>query len=106
MECGRFLTCPSIRKDLGRTYEAVIRVNSQSGKGGVAFLLEHDYGIRLPRRLQIELSQSGSANQRLERRRGDFSGNLGRIQSRSTSIGALHLSTVATKTIRMKTATA
>ena len=41
-------------KDLGRSYEAVIRVNSQSGKGGVAYLLERDYGIRLPRRLQIE----------------------------------------------------
>jgi 2-isopropylmalate synthase len=44
-------------KDLGRTYEAVIRVNSQSGKGGVAFLLERDYGIRLPRPLQIEFSR-------------------------------------------------
>jgi 2-isopropylmalate synthase len=44
-------------KDLGRTYEAVIRVNSQSGKGGVAFLLERDYGIRLPRALQIEFSR-------------------------------------------------
>jgi len=44
-------------KDLGRTYEAVIRVNSQSGKGGVAYLLERDYGIRLPRPLQIEFSR-------------------------------------------------
>jgi 2-isopropylmalate synthase len=44
-------------KDLGRSYEAVIRVNSQSGKGGVAYLLERDRGIRLPRRLQIEFSQ-------------------------------------------------
>jgi len=44
-------------KDLGRTYEAVIRVNSQSGKGGVAFLLERDRGIKLPRRLQIEFSR-------------------------------------------------
>ena len=44
-------------RDLGRTYEAVIRVNSQSGKGGVTFLLERDYGIRLPRRLQIEFSR-------------------------------------------------
>lgn len=44
-------------RDLGRSYEAVIRVNSQSGKGGVAFLLERDYGIRLPRKLQIELSR-------------------------------------------------
>jgi 2-isopropylmalate synthase len=45
-------------KDLGRTYEAVIRVNSQSGKGGVAFLLERDYGIRLPRPLQIEFTRA------------------------------------------------
>jgi 2-isopropylmalate synthase len=36
-------------KDIGRTYEAIIRVNSQSGKGGVAFLLERDYGLKLPR---------------------------------------------------------
>lgn len=43
--------------DLGRTYEAVIRVNSQSGKGGIAFLLERDYDLVLPRRLQIEFSQ-------------------------------------------------
>jgi 2-isopropylmalate synthase len=43
--------------DVGRTYEAVIRVNSQSGKGGIAYLLEKDYGLRLPRRLQIELSR-------------------------------------------------
>jgi 2-isopropylmalate synthase len=43
-------------KDLGRSYEAVIRVNSQSGKGGVAYLLKTDHAIDLPRRLQIEFS--------------------------------------------------
>ena len=43
-------------KDLGRSYEAVIRVNSQSGKGGIAYLLESEYGLQLPRRLQIEFS--------------------------------------------------
>jgi len=43
--------------DVGRSYEAVIRVNSQSGKGGIAFLLERDYGLALPRLLQIEFSQ-------------------------------------------------
>ena len=42
--------------DLGRTYESIIRINSQSGKGGVAFLLEQDYGIVMPRRLQVEFS--------------------------------------------------
>jgi 2-isopropylmalate synthase len=44
-------------KDLGRTYEAVIRVNSQSGKGGVAYVLKADYGLDLPRGLQIEFSR-------------------------------------------------
>ncbi len=43
--------------DLGRSYEAVIRVNSQSGKGGITYLLESEYGLELPRRLQIEFSQ-------------------------------------------------
>ena len=43
--------------DVGRSYEAVIRVNSQSGKGGVTYLLEEDHGIELPRRLQIEFSK-------------------------------------------------
>ena len=43
--------------DLGRNYEAVVRINSQSGKGGVAFILEKDHGVSLPRRLQISLSQ-------------------------------------------------
>ncbi|WP_312844070.1 2-isopropylmalate synthase [Diaphorobacter nitroreducens] len=45
-------------KDLGRSYEAIIRVNSQSGKGGIAYLLESEYGVQLPRRLQIEFSQA------------------------------------------------
>jgi 2-isopropylmalate synthase len=44
-------------RDVGRTYEAVIRVNSQSGKGGVAYLMKSDYDLVLPRRLQIEFSQ-------------------------------------------------
>jgi 2-isopropylmalate synthase len=44
-------------KDVGRTYEAVIRVNSQSGKGGVAYLLKADHNLDLPRKLQIEFSR-------------------------------------------------
>src|SRR4051812_19029033 len=44
-------------KDVGRTYEAVIRVNSQSGKGGVAYIMKSEHSIDLPRRLQIEFSQ-------------------------------------------------
>lgn len=43
--------------DIGRSYDAVIRVNSQSGKGGITYLLEQEYGISLPRRMQIEFSQ-------------------------------------------------
>jgi 2-isopropylmalate synthase len=44
-------------KDIGRTYEAVIRINSQSGKGGVAYVLKTDHGLELPRQLQIEFSR-------------------------------------------------
>jgi 2-isopropylmalate synthase len=48
-------------KDLGRSYDAVIRVNSQSGKGGISYLLESEYGLELPRRLQIEFSTAVQA---------------------------------------------
>ena len=44
-------------KDVGRSYEAVIRVNSQSGKGGVAYVLKHEHHLDLPRRMQIEFSR-------------------------------------------------
>ena len=44
-------------KDVGRSYEAVIRVNSQSGKGGVAYIMKTEHGLDLPRRLQIEYSR-------------------------------------------------
>jgi len=53
--------------DLGRAYEEVIRVNSQSGKGGVAFILEQDHGLELPRRLQMEFS---AVVQRISERTG------------------------------------
>jgi 2-isopropylmalate synthase len=43
--------------DVGRSYEAVIRINSQSGKGGIAYILEKEHGLELPRRLQIEFSK-------------------------------------------------
>ena len=45
-------------KDVGRTYEAVIRVNSQSGKGGVAYVMKSEHKLDLPRRLQIEFSRA------------------------------------------------
>jgi 2-isopropylmalate synthase len=44
--------------DLGRSYEAIIRINSQSGKGGVAYVMEEEHGFRLPRKLQIEFSRA------------------------------------------------
>jgi 2-isopropylmalate synthase len=48
--------------DIGRDYQSVIRVNSQSGKGGVAYILENDYGLQLPRWLQIEASRKVQAH--------------------------------------------
>ena len=48
---------PIVPKDLGRDYEAVIRVNSQSGKGGVAWVLEQDKGLKLPKRMQADFSR-------------------------------------------------
>lgn len=44
-------------QDVGRTYEAIIRINSQSGKGGIAYILQEDYGINLPRNLQVEFRE-------------------------------------------------
>src|SRR4051812_11371402 len=48
-------------RDVGRTYEAIIRVNSQSGKGGVSYLLASHYGLELPRELQVDLAQKVQA---------------------------------------------
>ncbi|MDO5629602.1 MAG: alpha-isopropylmalate synthase regulatory domain-containing protein, partial [Mobilicoccus sp.] len=57
--------------DLGRSYEAVVRVNSQSGKGGVAYLMRSEHQLDLPRRLQIELS--GVVQQRTDSEGGEMS---------------------------------
>jgi 2-isopropylmalate synthase len=56
-------------KDVGRNYDSVIRVNSQSGKGGIAYLLETEYGVVMPRRLQIEFS--GVVQQHADRHGGE-----------------------------------
>lgn len=61
-------------KDLGRDYQAVIRVNSQSGKGGMAFLLERDFGISLPRWMTLELAPH--VQQASERISGELSGRM------------------------------
>ena len=58
-------------KDLGRNYDAVIRVNSQSGKGGISYLLESERGLELPRRLQIEFSSVVQAA--MDAQGGEFS---------------------------------
>ena len=61
-------------KDVGRSYEAVIRVNSQSGKGGVAYIMKADHHLDLPRRLQIEFSQV------IQRHTDDEGGEVGAAQ--------------------------
>jgi 2-isopropylmalate synthase len=65
--------------DVGRSYDSVIRVNSQSGKGGIAYLLEAEYGVVMPRRLQVEFS--GVVQQQVDaaRRRDECCGHLGAL---------------------------
>jgi 2-isopropylmalate synthase len=58
-------------RDIGRDYQAVIRVNSQSGKGGVAYVLERDYGLMLPRWMQVELARIVQCES--EQRQGEVS---------------------------------
>ena len=69
-------------KDVGRTYEAVIRVNSQSGKGGVAYIMKSEHQFDLPRRLQIEFS--GVVQQHTDdyRRRGDAGTDVADLRGR------------------------
>src|SRR3546814_3624094 len=55
-ELWRVRYLPVDPQDLGRTYDSIVRVNSQSGKGGIAFLLQRDHGIVMPRRMQVEFS--------------------------------------------------
>ncbi len=59
--CGKFPYLPIDPADLGRSYEAVIRVNSQSGKGGVAWVIEQDKGLKLPKRLQADFSSAATS---------------------------------------------
>ncbi len=59
--------------DLGRSYDSVIRINSQSGKGGIAYLLEAEYGIVMPRRLQVEFS--GEVQKHTDRHGGEMEAN-------------------------------
>ncbi len=68
--------------DLGRSYEAVIRVNSQSGKGGIAYLLETVYHLELPRRLQIEFSRVVQAVMDDAGKRADRRAAVGHLRAR------------------------
>ena len=86
-------------KDVGRTYEAVIRVNSQSGKGGVAYIMKAEHHLDLPRRLQIEFSGVVQQRHRRRGRRGRPAADVGhlrrRVPDRSPAVrpgpaGALH----------------
>ena len=69
-------------QDVGRTYEAVIRVNSQSGKGGVAYIMRTEHRLDLPRRLQIEFSAGHPAGHRRRRRRGQPAADVGGVPGR------------------------
>jgi 2-isopropylmalate synthase len=70
--------------DIGRSYEAVVRVNSQSGKGGVSYLLKAEHGLDLPRRLQVEFSQV--VQRRTDAEGGELTGaRSGRCSPTSTS---------------------
>ena len=71
--------------DVGRTYEAVIRVNSQSGKGGVAYIMKAEHNLDLPRRLQIEFSRVVQAHTDSRRRRGQRRPAVGDLPDASTS---------------------
>ena len=72
-------------QDVGRSYEAVIRVNSQSGKGGVAYILKSEHHLDLPRRLQIEFSRVVQAADRRRGRRGVAGRDLDGASPTSTS---------------------
>ena len=74
--------------DLGRNYDAIIRVNSQSGKGGIAYLLEQEYGLLLPRRLLIEFSQE--VQREMDRNEGEMSAHELHALFEKTYLGCEH----------------
>ena len=76
-------------KHVGRSYEAVIRVNSQSGKGGVAYVIQNEHGLDLPRRMQIELRARSSTSPRIPAR-DRSGGDVGDVRRRVPARGALH----------------
>ena len=92
--------------DLGRTYEAVIRINSQSGKGGIAYILEKEHGIELPRRLPDRIFESGAGDRRW-RGRGAFrrAAVAGfRERNISTAMAAMNSSSIGARPIAITAA--
>ena len=81
---GKRRTCRSIRTTSVARYEAVIRVNSQSGKGGVAYIMKSEHHLDLPRRLQIEFSRVVQSHTDADGRRGQPRSAVGRSSSAST----------------------
>ena len=75
-------------KHVGRSYEAVVRVNSQSGKGGVAYVMKVEHGFDLPRRLQIEFSKTHPAHHRGQRHGGQPRRDVGCLPERIPARGA------------------
>ena len=86
--CGGCPYLPIDPKHVGRTYEAVIRVNSQSGKGGVAYIMEAEHGFDLPRRLQIEFSEDDPDHHRGHRHRDQPGGDVGHVPDAVPARGA------------------
>ena len=85
-------------RDVGRDYEAVIRINSQSGKGGIAYILRADYGLDLPRPLQVEFSRVAQAQ--MDREGGELSpGALWALFQRSYLLVGAPLALVKQQTI-------
>lgn len=76
---GICLILPIDPKDLGRSYEAVIRVNSQSGKGGIAYLLESEYGLQLPPPPADRIQSGGPARDGCQRQEVVRSGSVGAV---------------------------
>ena len=88
--------------DVGRTYEAVIRVNSQSGKGGVAYIMKSEHNLDLPRRLQIEFSKAVQAH--TDAGGGEARAASGKSSSSSTSSLTLRCACKASRRPRQRTA--
>ena len=76
-------------KDIGRTYEAIIRVNSQSGKGGMAYLLKTNHNLDLPKRLQVEFDKIVQKLRRHDQEGSQGRGHLASLQGRVPAGGAV-----------------